>query len=81
VTGQGNGHFDAITQKVWHYFWDYVQFWLTQTGYPSHPRIFVHSLFLKLSSVVQKTPGFKTPSIAYFVTFLLRAEISFFPLS
>src|SRR5229473_4578387 len=44
------------------------------TRYPGHPRIFVHSLFLKLSSVVQKTPGLKAPSIAYFVTFLLRAE-------
>jgi hypothetical protein len=44
------------------------------TRYPAHPRIFVHSLFLKLSSVAQKTPGFKTPSIAYSVTFLLRAK-------
>src|SRR5258708_22536516 len=43
------------------------------TRYPAHPRIFVHSLFLKLSSVAQNTPGFKTPSIAYSVTFLLRA--------
>jgi glycosidase len=32
--GAGNGHFDALTQKVWSYFGDYVQFWLTQTGYP-----------------------------------------------
>ena len=37
LAGQGNGHFDAITQKVWHYFGDYLQFWLTQTGYPEHP--------------------------------------------
>src|SRR6266478_4692056 len=44
------------------------------TRYPGHPRIFVHSLFLKLSSVAQKTQGFKTPSIAYSVTFLLRAD-------
>jgi len=36
ATGQGNGHFDAITQKVWHYFGDYIQFWLTQTGYPDN---------------------------------------------
>jgi hypothetical protein len=36
-SGNGNGHFDAITQKVWHYFGDYLQFWLTQTGYPLHP--------------------------------------------
>jgi glycosidase len=33
-TGQGNGHFDSITQHVWQYFADYLQFWLTQTGYP-----------------------------------------------
>jgi len=46
------------------------------TRYPGHPRIFVHSLFLKLSSVGQKTPSFKIPSIAYSVTFLLRAEIT-----
>jgi glycosidase len=31
--GQGNGHFDPITQHVWRYFGDYLQFWLTQTGY------------------------------------------------
>lgn len=35
--GNGNGHFDAVTQKVWRYFGDYVQFWLTQTGYPNNP--------------------------------------------
>src|SRR5262249_54055742 len=34
ITGQGNGHFDSITQHVWQYFADYLQFWLTQTGYP-----------------------------------------------
>ena len=33
-SGQGNGHFDSITQAVWRYFGDYIQFWLTQTGYP-----------------------------------------------
>jgi hypothetical protein len=32
--GSGNGHFDAITQNVWRYFGDALQFWLTQTGYP-----------------------------------------------
>jgi glycosidase len=32
--GQGNGHFDSVTQRVWRYFGDYLQFWLTQTGYP-----------------------------------------------
>lgn len=35
--GLGNGHFDAITQKVWHYFGDWLQFWLAQTGYPDNP--------------------------------------------
>ena len=34
--GTGNGHFDAVTQKIWRYFGDYVQFWLTQTGYPAN---------------------------------------------
>ena len=34
--GNGNGHFDAITQNVWRYFGDYLQFWLTQTGYPAN---------------------------------------------
>jgi glycosidase len=35
-SGQGNGHFDSITQNVWRYFGDYLQFWLTQTGYPAN---------------------------------------------
>jgi glycosidase len=35
--GDANGHFDSVTQKVWHYFGDYLQFWLTQTGYPDNP--------------------------------------------
>ncbi len=30
--GDGNGHFDGITQKTWRYFADYCLFWLTQTG-------------------------------------------------
>ena len=34
--GDANGHFDAITQKVWRYFAEYLQFWLTQTGYPAN---------------------------------------------
>ena len=34
--GAGNGHFDAVTQKVWRYFGGYVPFWLTQTGYPAN---------------------------------------------
>jgi glycosidase len=34
--GNGNGHFDAITANVWRYFGDYLQFWLTQTGYPAN---------------------------------------------
>ena len=36
LTGDANGHFDAITQKVWRYFAEYLQFWLTQTGYPAN---------------------------------------------
>jgi len=35
--GDGNGHFDLITQNTWRYFGDYLQFWLTQTGYPQNP--------------------------------------------
>ena len=35
-TGDGNGHFDALTQKVWRYFAEYTLFWLTQTGYPAN---------------------------------------------
>ena len=27
--GAGNGHFDAVTQKVWRYFGGYLPFWLT----------------------------------------------------
>ena len=34
--GGGNGHFDAITQKVWKFFAGYIDFWLTQTGYPAN---------------------------------------------
>lgn len=37
TSGNGNGHFDAITQNVWRYFGDYLQFWLTQSGYPNNP--------------------------------------------
>jgi glycosidase len=35
-TGDGNGHFDEITKNVWRYFGDFVQYWLTQTGYPAN---------------------------------------------
>jgi glycosidase len=35
--GAGNGHFDAITRRVWRYFSEYPLFWLTQTGYPDNP--------------------------------------------
>ncbi len=34
--GDANGHFDAVTQKVWRYFAEYLQHWLTQTGYPAN---------------------------------------------
>ena len=37
AAGNGNGHFDRITQNVWRLFGDYLQFWLTQTGYPQNP--------------------------------------------
>ena len=35
-TGSGNGHFDGITWGVWRFFGDYLDFWLTQTGYPAN---------------------------------------------
>ena len=31
-SGDGNGHFDTITQNVWRYFADYCLHWLDQTG-------------------------------------------------
>ncbi len=34
--GGGNGHFDAVTQKVWRYFASYTLHWLDQTGYPAN---------------------------------------------
>ena len=34
-SGDGNGHFDAITQNVWRYFADYVLYWLDRTGCPA----------------------------------------------
>ena len=36
ATGPGNGHFDPITQRVWQYFGDYLQYWLSATGYPEN---------------------------------------------
>ncbi|RYD18747.1 MAG: hypothetical protein EOP88_21505, partial [Verrucomicrobiaceae bacterium] len=36
-SGDGNAHFDAITQKVWRYFAEYTLHWLTQSGYPANP--------------------------------------------
>jgi len=35
-TGDGNGHFDRITQNVWRYFSDCLLYWLDQTGCPSN---------------------------------------------
>ena len=32
LSGDGNGHFDAITQNLWRYFADYALYWLDQTG-------------------------------------------------
>ena len=34
-SGDGNGHFDAVTQKVWKYFADYILYWLDKTGCPA----------------------------------------------
>lgn len=31
-SGDGNGHFDTVTQNVWRYFADYCLHWLSQTG-------------------------------------------------
>lgn len=36
-SGDGNAHFDAVTQKVWRYFAEYTLHWLTQSGYPVNP--------------------------------------------
>ena len=33
--GDGNGHFDTITQNTWRYFADYILFWLDKTGCPN----------------------------------------------
>jgi hypothetical protein len=38
IPGSGNGHFDRITQGAWRFFGDYLDFWLTQTGYPQNPQ-------------------------------------------
>ena len=35
--GDGNGHFDAITQNAWRYFASYTLHWLDKTGYPANP--------------------------------------------
>ncbi|HUA38795.1 MAG TPA: hypothetical protein VMA35_10430 [Candidatus Sulfopaludibacter sp.] len=35
-TGNGNGHFDQITQNVWRYFSDCLLYWLDLTGCPSN---------------------------------------------
>ncbi|HEY4281902.1 MAG TPA: hypothetical protein VGM62_02485 [Chthoniobacterales bacterium] len=34
-SGDGNGHFDQVTQNVWRYFSNYTLYWLTQTGVPA----------------------------------------------
>ncbi|TAK93942.1 MAG: hypothetical protein EPO07_17465 [Verrucomicrobia bacterium] len=31
-SGDGNGHFDTVTQNVWRYFADYILYWLDKTG-------------------------------------------------
>jgi glycosidase len=32
ASGDGNGHFDAITRNAWRYFADYALYWLDRTG-------------------------------------------------
>ena len=34
-SGDGNGHFDRVTQNVWRYFADYALYWLDKTGCPA----------------------------------------------
>ena len=34
-SGDGNGHFDTITQNTWRYFADYILYWLDKTGCPN----------------------------------------------
>jgi len=34
-SGDGNGHFDTITQNTWRYFADYILYWLDKTGCPA----------------------------------------------
>ena len=34
--GDGAGHFDHVTQSLWRYFGDYLQFWLDRTAYPGN---------------------------------------------
>jgi hypothetical protein len=36
AAGAGNGHFDKITQRLWRFFGDYLQYWLDQTDYPAN---------------------------------------------
>ena len=36
TSGNASGHFDHVTQGLWRYFGDYLQFWLSQTGYPDN---------------------------------------------
>ncbi len=38
ASGDASGHFDHVTQGLWRYFGDYLQFWLGQTGYPGNSR-------------------------------------------
>lgn len=35
--GDGNGHFDGLTQNVWRYFASYTLYWLDKTSYPANP--------------------------------------------
>lgn len=35
ASGDGNGHFDTVTQNTWRYFADYILYWLDRTGCPA----------------------------------------------
>ena len=41
--GDGNGHFDQVTQNVWRYFSNYTLYWLEQTGVPAGSNLFTQT--------------------------------------
>ncbi|HJT80532.1 MAG TPA: hypothetical protein VJ719_04985 [Chthoniobacterales bacterium] len=42
-SGDGNGHFDQVTQNVWKYFSNYTLYWLDQTGVPAGSNLFTQT--------------------------------------